>query len=63
MAPPALGQHTQEILSKILGYSNETIQTLANDKVVQLIWFVMDDLITYRDLFTFPITCTQNVKQ
>ena len=62
MAPPALGQHTQEILREILGYSNETIQTLANDKVVQLIWFVMDDLITYRVLFTFPITCTQNVK-
>ena len=35
-APPALGQHTKEVLSDILGYSEQTINDLANDKVIQI---------------------------
>ena len=37
LPPPALGQHSEEILRDILGYSDEAIQSLVNDKVVQLI--------------------------
>ena len=36
-APPALGQHTKEVLSDILGYSEQTINDLANDKVIQVL--------------------------
>lgn len=32
--PPRLGQHTQEILSNILGYTDEQIMTLRNEKVI-----------------------------
>lgn len=32
--PPALGQHTDEILSEILGYSSERIAELRSQKIV-----------------------------
>ena len=41
LPPPALGQHSEEILRDILGYSDEAIQSLVNDKVVQLIWIII----------------------
>lgn len=34
-APPVLGQHTDEILSKLLKYSDDRIQSLRADKIVQ----------------------------
>ena len=37
-APPALGQHTKEVLKDLLGYSEQTINDLANDKVIQIFW-------------------------
>jgi crotonobetainyl-CoA:carnitine CoA-transferase CaiB-like acyl-CoA transferase len=33
---PTIGQHTEEILSDVLGYSNEKVQSLANNQVVRL---------------------------
>ncbi|XP_033333295.1 succinyl-CoA:glutarate CoA-transferase isoform X1 [Megalopta genalis] len=35
LAPPMLGQHTDEILKNILGYSNDKIQNLKKVKIVQ----------------------------
>jgi CoA:oxalate CoA-transferase len=32
--PPTLGQHTEEILAKMLGYSKEKIEELKKNKVV-----------------------------
>ena len=33
-APPTLGQHTEEVLSKYLGYSKEQIDQLRKEGVV-----------------------------
>jgi succinate--hydroxymethylglutarate CoA-transferase len=34
-SPPTLGQHTSEILKSVLNYSEETIEKLKLDKVIQ----------------------------
>ena len=39
-APPALGQHTKEVLKDILGYSDQDINDFANEKVIQIFWTI-----------------------
>lgn len=34
-APPLLGQHTNEVLSNLLQYSDDRIQSLRADKIIQ----------------------------
>ena len=34
IAPPLLGQHTQEVLGALLGFSNEKIQQLRDASVI-----------------------------
>lgn len=34
-APPMLGQHTTEILKNVLNYTDDKIQTLKENKIVQ----------------------------
>jgi crotonobetainyl-CoA:carnitine CoA-transferase CaiB-like acyl-CoA transferase len=33
--PPGLGQHTHQVLSNVLGYSNETIDKLMRDQIIE----------------------------
>jgi len=33
-APPLLGEHTDEVLSQLLNYSQEQIQQLRSDRVI-----------------------------
>ena len=35
LPPPTLGQHTSEVLKNVLNYSEETIEKLINENVVQ----------------------------
>ena len=34
VAPPLLGQHTDEVLGELLGYSEERIQQLRKDAII-----------------------------
>jgi crotonobetainyl-CoA:carnitine CoA-transferase CaiB-like acyl-CoA transferase len=34
VAPPLLGQHTNEVLGELLGYSSEKIQQLRKDAII-----------------------------
>jgi crotonobetainyl-CoA:carnitine CoA-transferase CaiB-like acyl-CoA transferase len=34
VAPPLLGQHTEEVLGELLGYTSEKIQQLRKDAII-----------------------------
>lgn len=37
--PPMLGEHTEEVLKTVLQLSSSEIRLLADEKIVQLLWF------------------------